>query len=252
MSYSATVYKIFIASPSDVLDEREAVKEVLNVWNIIHSERESAVLLPVGWDTHSFPEMGREPQTIINEQALSDVDLLIGIFHAKLGSPTESFKSGTVEEVERHAAAGKPTMLYFSEKPIPHNADLKQVETLREWSQALIDEKRGLIGFFNNLTDFKEKLSRNLSHNVSRLLDRSAPDFSAIYHAHVMDDEAATALEKVFFGERIPGQKSVIDDLMQRQLVEVDINGQLCITERGKFTLKAIHANKPKWGAIEW
>lgn len=48
MSYQAKVYKVFIASPSDVEAERNVVRLVLSKWNDINSESQGIVLLPVG------------------------------------------------------------------------------------------------------------------------------------------------------------------------------------------------------------
>ncbi|WP_198391594.1 hypothetical protein [Burkholderia ubonensis] len=61
MSYQATVYKVMIASPGDVAAERNIIREILNEWNTVHSEKMKIVLLPVGWETHSSPEMGAPP-----------------------------------------------------------------------------------------------------------------------------------------------------------------------------------------------
>ena len=76
MAYAATVFKVMIASPSDVVAERNIVREVLSEWNIINSDKRKMVLLPVSWETHISPAMGDPPQSIINEQILVDCDLL--------------------------------------------------------------------------------------------------------------------------------------------------------------------------------
>jgi hypothetical protein len=66
MPYQATVHNVFIASPSDVRPEREIARQVIYEWNAAHAESEKAVLQPIGWETHSYPEMGERPQEIIN------------------------------------------------------------------------------------------------------------------------------------------------------------------------------------------
>ena len=48
MSYKVRAFKVFIASPSDVLQEREIVRSVISRWNSINSEREKIVLIPIG------------------------------------------------------------------------------------------------------------------------------------------------------------------------------------------------------------
>ena len=103
MGYNARVFNVMIASPSDVASERSIVREVIYEWNAIHSEKENIVLLPVGWESHSSPEMGR-PQEIINRQTVDKCDLLVGIFGTRIGTDTGEYDSGTIEEIERHIA----------------------------------------------------------------------------------------------------------------------------------------------------
>lgn len=71
--------------------------------------------------------MGDRPQAIINKQLLEQSDLLVAVFWTRLGSPTGATNSGTVEEIEEHLAAKKPTMLYFSSAPVrPDSVDNEQ------------------------------------------------------------------------------------------------------------------------------
>lgn len=78
MPYQATTFNVMIASPSDVAAERAAVRQALADWNVIHSASRRIVLLPIGWETHSSPQMGQHPQKVLNEQLLARSDLLIG------------------------------------------------------------------------------------------------------------------------------------------------------------------------------
>ncbi len=114
MSYSASTFNVMIASPGDVASERAIVRDVVYEWNAVNAASRKVVLLPVGWETHSSPEMGATAQTIINRQVLSKCDLLVGVFWTRIGTATEHHLSGTVEEIEGHISAGKPAMLYFS------------------------------------------------------------------------------------------------------------------------------------------
>lgn len=67
MPRQATVYRILIASPSDVVDERGAISEVIRSWNAANSLSYGVILEPVSWETHAIPEMGDRPQAIINK-----------------------------------------------------------------------------------------------------------------------------------------------------------------------------------------
>lgn len=119
MSYKARVFRVFIASPSDVLLEREITRNVLEQWNSINSEREKIVLVPIGWETNAAPEMGRPAQDYINMDILDTCDVVIGIFWTRAGTPTRNAASGSIEEILRESPKRRITMLYFSNKPIP-------------------------------------------------------------------------------------------------------------------------------------
>jgi len=87
MPYSATVYRVLVASPSDVVDERRAIPEIIHQWNRENSFSSKRVLEAVKWETHCTPEMGDRPQEIVNRQVVRDCDILIGVFWTRLGSP---------------------------------------------------------------------------------------------------------------------------------------------------------------------
>ncbi|WP_420237918.1 hypothetical protein ACOBR2_20385 [Telmatobacter bradus] len=166
MSYNAFVFKVMIASPSDVNAERGIVREILGEWNVIHSEKYRIVLLPVGWETHSTPEMGASPQSIINRTVLRECDLLAGIFWTRIGTATEDYISGTVEEIERHINEGKPTMLYFSSAPVmPESVDPDQYRSLREFKNSC--KSRGLLESYSDLQDFRSKFSRQIQRKIN-------------------------------------------------------------------------------------
>ena len=50
MPFSATVFNVLIASPSDVLAERAAIAQSLHDWNVLHAQDQGKILLPVMWE----------------------------------------------------------------------------------------------------------------------------------------------------------------------------------------------------------
>lgn len=161
MAYGATVIPVMIASPGDVSEEREIIREVIHSWNNVNSLKTKVVLIPAGWETHSSPELGERAQELINSRILKDCDLLIGVFWTRLGSPTGKAESGTVEEIEEHIGAGKPAMIYFSSKPVaPQSIDQIQYSALQDFK--IRCKKLGLVEEFENTIDFKEKVNRQL------------------------------------------------------------------------------------------
>lgn len=167
MAYPVTVIQVMIASPSDVETERSIVREVLYEWNDINCRKWEMALMPVGWETHSAPELGDRPQELLNKRLLKDCDILVGVFWTRIGTPTGKAPSGTIEEIREHHSAGKPTMIYFSSKPIsPDNVDQDQyyqVQNFKEWCK-----NEGLIEEFNSEQEFREKLSRQLGLTLEK------------------------------------------------------------------------------------
>lgn len=167
MSYPATVYKVMIASPSDVVAERNIIREVLQEWNAVNSEKRKIVLLPVGWETHSSPEMGDTPQSIINEQIATTNDLLVGVFWTRVGTPTDKYMSGSVEEIEEHIKASKIAMLYFSSAPVmPDSVDPEQYAKLKKFKDSC--KPRGLFEPYADLNDFKDSFYRHIQLKINQ------------------------------------------------------------------------------------
>lgn len=161
MSYDAKVFNVMIASPGDVASERSIIRDVIYEWNAIHSMSRNIVLLPIGWESHSSPEMGSEPQQIINNQILDKCDLLVGVFWTRIGTPTKNFSSGTVEEIEKYISSEKPVMLYFSSQPVAMDTvDLDQVAELKEFKTSC--KSRGLFEEYDSHANFKDKFFHHL------------------------------------------------------------------------------------------
>jgi hypothetical protein len=173
MPTRSKVYRVMIGSPSDLSEERLAATAAVNEWNAQHADAEGVVLLPVMWETHAMPTSGVRPQSAINDQLVDRCDILIGMFWTKLGSATGVAASGTVEEIDRFVASGKPAMLYFSQrKAAKGKVDPKQVAKLQKFKAATY--KKSLVGSFASVAELKRILVRDLMRQV-RLLRPSNP-----------------------------------------------------------------------------
>lgn len=169
MPFEAKVFKILVASPGDVDEERQAIPDVIAQWNNQNAEQSGVVLLPVKWETHSAPLLGERPQGVINNQMVQSCDMAIGVFWTRLGSPTGVSKSGTAEEIDWFIKNGRPVMVYFSSRSIdPSKLDIDQYKALKEFEKRL--QKIGLTGAYSSVADLKEKLLNQLSINVRDLL----------------------------------------------------------------------------------
>lgn len=186
MAYPATVYRVVIASPSDIREERRIVREVVHDWNAAHAATRGLVLLPVGWESDSVPVMGDRPQAIINSQIIKNADLLIAAFWTRLGSPTGKAPSGTVEEIRELLSAGKPVMVYFSSAPVRMDSvDQAQYSALREFR--IWCESHGFVGTYDSAIEFREKLTRELA-----VLVNTHPTFAQQPAAGDTSEAAAT------------------------------------------------------------
>lgn len=174
MSYEATVFNVMIASPGDVPAERSIARDVITEWNAVHSASREIVLMPTGWESHTSPEMGDAPQSIVNKQVPEKCDLLIGVFWTKIGTRTKEYASGTVEEIERHIESGKPTMLYFSNQPARlDSVDDGQYQELKKFKASC--RERGIYEKYDSHSQFKEKFYRQLQLKLNE-----HPDFAPI------------------------------------------------------------------------
>lgn len=161
MAYRAVVIPIMIASPTDVSEERDVVRKIIHDWNDVHSRDRRIVLVPVGWDTHSSPELGSRPQELINTRILQHSDILIGLFWNRLGTPTGDSISGSVEEIQEHVAAGKPAMIYFSDRLVtPSQINTEQRSALESFKSECY--QLGLVESFSTIENLREKFTKQL------------------------------------------------------------------------------------------
>jgi hypothetical protein len=161
LAYPAHVYRILIASPGDVEAERELAVRTIQEWNDLNSAERQIVLLPLRWETHSAPEYGSRPQEILNRQVVDHCDLLVGIFWTRIGTPTGSADSGTLEEIERVANAGRPVMLYFSNaKQDPEEIDPEQLRQLRAFKKKTFP--KALVEMYSTQVEFRDKLAKQI------------------------------------------------------------------------------------------
>lgn len=138
-----TKLRIFLASPSDVVKEREAVRSVVAELNKTGSglaDTRGIQFEVIGYDTHVAPDMGRPQGVIFNQLPPEDWDIFIGILWQRFGSPTgeidpqtgKEFESGSVEEFarayelwQRH---GAPRILFYRSKQPVNFFELKPVQ----------------------------------------------------------------------------------------------------------------------------
>lgn len=164
MPQQVTGVLVLIASPSDTAVERIAVSEALADWNVMRGRRQGAALLGWRYERHAVPRVGGRPQELINEQAVIQSDVVVAFFDSRLGTDTGIDVSGTAEEINKAADAGKPVHVYFSREDLPRDADTQQIEALRTFQKGLQD--RALLGYYTSPADLADQVVRALEHDM--------------------------------------------------------------------------------------
>lgn len=167
MARQETILTVFVASPSDVDEERNCLEEVIRDLNTAWARELSVRLDLVRWETHAYPSFGVDPQAVINAQIPEDFDLFIGLMWYRFGTPTGRAGSGTLEEFQRAKkrfecdSSALQLMIYFKDAPAPlppSKLDPEQLAKIGEFRSSL-GKEGGLYWSFNTVDEF-EKLVR--------------------------------------------------------------------------------------------
>lgn len=163
MPRPTTTYDILLSCPSDVQEELDILKEVVNDFNRTSGARMGVSLSIRHWSTDSFAQTGGEPQKLLNKQFIKDTDLVIGIIWTKLGTPTEEYDSGTVQEIMEAHAAGKQVFIYFSDIPVPMSRiDPEQKKKVDDFRKKIEVEKIGMYKSFGSIEEFSKLVTQEL------------------------------------------------------------------------------------------
>lgn len=170
-------YKIFLASPGDTSDEREATEEVINEINKTIGSRNNFRIELLKWENNTYPSIGEDGQDVINKQIGLEYKIFIGIMWKKFGTPTKRAGSGTEEEFkiayERFKSHGDINiMFYFNNAPIPQDSDLEQFLKVKEFKKKISD-LGAYYWSYKSLNDFTKILREHLTSCILDLTSDS-------------------------------------------------------------------------------
>jgi tetratricopeptide (TPR) repeat protein len=170
MPKKLTGYKVFIASPGGLEDERRAFVKEIEEYNKIEAIHRDVVFYPVGWED-TLPGLGR-PQSIINEE-LVQCDYFILVLHDRWGSHPGTNKmnasSGTEEEYRlameccnQHSM--KQVICLFKSVPPNQLADPgPQLQKVLNFKRQIEEEKKLLYSNFSSIEEFQSLIRKNLA-----------------------------------------------------------------------------------------
>lgn len=174
MARQETILSVFVASPSDVDEERNCLEEVIREFNTAWARELGIRLELIRWETHAYPSFGEDPQSVINEQIPDDYDLFIGLMWYRFGTSTGRAGSGTAEEFQQakerfdQDPSSLQLMFYFKDAPVPEppsKLDHSQLAKITEFRSNLGD-KSGLYWSFVSLEDFEKLVRLHLTRHI--------------------------------------------------------------------------------------
>ena len=172
---NAKIYKCFIASPSDVMEERNACEEIFESINKSIGESQLFRIESVRWEKDAVPEFASDGQDVINRQLTpGGHDIFVGIFGKKFGSPTPRAASGSKEEFDQAYSSWKKTgapqiQLYFKPDFIPESE--VESQKIKDFKDTVASDG-GLYSEYNDLEDFKNKFRINITKTILKMHHR--------------------------------------------------------------------------------
>lgn len=160
MKENFTHYYFLISCPSDVENDINIVFEIINDINRSVGEENGIYIVPLFWKRDAIPAAGDSAQNIINHQLLDEADGVIALFWTKFGTPTDTYGSGTEEEIVKAISENKDVVLLYSKKVIaPQQINYEQLSKVETFKQ----NYNGLFTSYCTDDDLKEQLRRILT-----------------------------------------------------------------------------------------
>lgn len=179
MPEQITKYNIFLASPSDLKEERECLDEVIKELNQTYASRNGIILELLKWETHSAPDINKQNlQSIINNDIGNNYDLFVGLLWHKFGTPTENYLSGTEEEfslaynrfIENQDSL--KILVYFKTSTPKSLTDINPEELIKvqKFKENLGKEKGVLYREFETKDELQKLLRQHIPLRIDDLL----------------------------------------------------------------------------------
>jgi hypothetical protein len=206
MPSTVTKYKIFLASPSDLEEDRLSIDEVIKELNISYGKQNEIFLELLKWETHSGAGISTiHPQEIINSDLGIDYDIFIGIIWGKFGTKTDSADSGTEEEFLNayNRFIEKPNSLqilfYFKTTPISINEiNPEQIKKIQEFKTEIGKNKKVLYFQYNNISELSQFLRIHIPMRINDLKTNSLNPIKEVEVSNSEKTIVAAVIEEEF------------------------------------------------------
>ncbi len=181
MAKTVTKYSIFVASPSDLQEERIAIEEITKELNLTYGIKHNIVIELLKWETHSAPGISEiHPQEIINKDIGNQYDIFIGLLWKKFGTPTEKAGSGTEEEFLKafdrfiNKKENIQVLFYFKDAVPKSLKEISASELMKiENFKNELSEKKALYWEFDTCENLKNFLRIHIPKRITNLIENS-------------------------------------------------------------------------------
>lgn len=166
------VLNVFLASPSDLKEERKITRSVVDDLNQSLGRVFDWHIELLGWED-TLPGCGR-PQAVIDED-VDKCDLFVGMLWKRWGQHTGTYTSGFEEEFERarerRKHTGTPEIWLFFKRLDPSETEDPgvQLTSVLAFRESLVRSKEFLFKDFDDTPDWRRKLQTYLSTYVAKL-----------------------------------------------------------------------------------
>ena len=215
MAKQITHVSIFLASPSDLVEERVIVRNVVSELSNITRATMNIHLELLAWETDAYPSIGIDAQDVINRQIGSDYDIFIGIMWKKFGTPTSRAGSGTEEEFniayDKYVETKGVTkiMIYFSDKPVSlKDINVEEISKIKKFK-----ERAESLGILHWSFDSDSQLESILKvHLINQIKDvKKELDIISSQNDVSIKEEFQAIMQVSALAEEIDGEMGYLD-----------------------------------------
>jgi tetratricopeptide (TPR) repeat protein len=273
-----TAYRVFIASPGGLKDERDTFRLEVNGYNEADAIERSVIFLPIGWEI-TLGGAGR-PQHLINED-LRRCDYFVLMLWDHWGSRTAAdgagpYTSGSEEEFEvareclRNGTMREMLILFKDVDEAKLRDPGKQLERVLAFKKTVEDEKEFLFETFDGCDALATRLRKHLA-KWTRAHEQGAAGAPAKPPAPVVALHAVQAPEvapeaaspAVRDAERLAGEGRLTEAeaayasaIADKKLASLDSYGTFLFNkesyEKAEVLFMRLHDSARKQGSFEW
>lgn len=199
MNSNINLITVFIASPSDVAEERKIAEEAIELLNQTLGKERGLRIESKMWEKDTYPSIGKYPQDVINNQ-IGEYDIFVGIMSTKFGSPTDRAESGTEEEFNRaydnYKSEGqcKNLMFYFCNDLVSRDA-INQIAKINDFKSKI--SQKGIYYKEYSKDSFSKTIYEDLYKCVVDLFPQKIAQVELDYITTELSDDFRNYLSEI-------------------------------------------------------